>query len=98
MNAPFDKRIRTSMTSEGQVLIPADVRETMGLVSGGAVDIGVNDRGEVVISAAGPSAHLGAAEQRSAALDALDRARDLFLFKRPTDEIMRELRGHEPLP
>ena len=49
MNAPIDKRTTTNMTSKGQVLIPKDVRDAIGLVPGRPVDVGVNDRGEAVV-------------------------------------------------
>lgn len=49
MNAPLDKRTTTNMTSKGQVLIPKDVRDAIGLVPGRPVDVGVNDRGEAVV-------------------------------------------------
>ena len=38
-----------NMTSKGQVLIPKELRDRVGLVPGGAVTIGLNDRGEVVV-------------------------------------------------
>lgn len=98
MNAPLDKRMTTNMTSKGQVLIPKDVREAIGLVPGRPVDVGINDRGEAVVvpSHRWPDETV---EERMARIDAVFadiRARPQFT--RPTDEIMRELRGDEPLP
>lgn len=49
MNAPVDIRSVTNMTSKGQVLIPKDVRDAIGLVPGQPVRVGLNDRGEVVV-------------------------------------------------
>ena len=98
MNAPLEKRTTTNMTSKGQVLIPKDVRDAIGLVPGMPVDVGVNDRGEAVVV---PQKRFRdeTPEVRSARIEALFaeiRARPQFT--RPTDEIMRDLRGDEPLP
>jgi len=98
MNAPLNKRTRTNMTSKGQVLIPKDVREAIGLKPGAPVDVGVNDRGEAVVvpGSRWPEETAAEREARLEALFAAIRARPQFT--RPTDEIMRELRGDEPLP
>lgn len=98
MNAPLDKRTTTNMTSKGQVLIPKDVRDAIGLVPGRPVDVGVNDRGEAVVV---PRRRLcdETPDVRKARIEAAFAAiRERPLFTRPTDEIMRELRGDEPLP
>jgi AbrB family looped-hinge helix DNA binding protein len=98
MNAPLDKRTTTNMTSKGQVLIPKDIREAIGLVPGRPVDVGVNDRGEAVVV---PRRRWPdeTAEERRVRVDAVFAAiRERPQFTRPTDEIMRELRGDEPLP
>lgn len=98
MNAPLARRTTTNMTSKGQVLIPKDVREAIGLTPGRAVDVGVNDRGEAVVV---PRKRLcdEAPEIREARIEAAFAAiRERPQFTRSADEIMRELRGDEPLP
>ena len=98
MNAPADIRARTNMTSKGQVLIPKDVRDAIGLVPGCPVDVGLNDRGEaVVVPVTKPVVETP--EQRSARImAAFARGRAIHATGRSTDEMMRELRGDEPLP
>lgn len=98
MNAPADIRAVTNMTSKGQVLIPKDVRDAIGLVPGMPVDVGINDRGEAIVLP-----HRGdATESREAKvarlMAALEDARRRHATGRTTDEIMRDLRGDEPLP
>lgn len=97
MNAPLDKRTRTNMTSKGQVLIPKDVRDAIGLVPGQPVDVGVNDRGEVVVVR--PAARIETPAERSARImAALAEASLRHRTGRSTEQHMRELRGDEPLP
>lgn len=98
MNAPLDKRTRTNMTSKGQVLIPKDVRDAIGLVPGRPVDVGINDRGEAVVA---PGRHWPDETQAALAarIDAvLARFRDRPQFSRCGAEVMADLRGDEPLP
>ncbi|KQN26522.1 hypothetical protein ASE86_10515 [Sphingomonas sp. Leaf33] len=98
MNAPADIRARTNMTSKGQVLIPKDVRDAIGLVPGAPVDVGINDRGEaVVLPVVKPTVETP--DERSARImAAFDRARLKHRTGRSTADIMRDLRGDEPLP
>lgn len=98
MNAPLDKRTTTNMTSKGQVLIPKDVRDAIGLVPGRPVDVGVNDRGEAVVVP--PLRDKGETpDERSARLMAvLAEIRTRYRTGRTTEEIMLDLRGDEPLP
>ncbi len=98
MAAPLEKRTRTNMTSKGQVLIPKDVRDLIGLRPGAPVDVGVNDRGEAVVVPS-DAASVETAEERTLRLDRLFAgvAADP-LFDRSSDEIMRALRGDERLP
>jgi AbrB family looped-hinge helix DNA binding protein len=99
MNAPLDKRTRTNMTSKGQVLIPKDVRDAIGLVPGQPVDVGVNDRGEAVVLPASAVVRDESPEERGARImAALARASLRHRTGRSTEEHMRELRGDEPLP
>lgn len=98
MNAPLEKRTRTNMTSKGQVLIPKDVRDAIGLVPGQAVDVGVNEHGEAVVAPAYVT-RLETPDQRSARImAALTKASVLHRTGRSTEQIMHELRGGEPLP
>ncbi len=91
MNVPLDKLTRTNMTSKGQVLIPKDVRDAIGLVPGQPVDVGVNDRGEVVIA---PLKKSETVEQRTAriraAIDSI--AGTIVTGFATTDEYMDEIR------
>lgn len=98
MNVPLDKRTRTNMTSKGQVLIPKDVRDVIGLVPGRPVEVGLNDRGEAVVAPVG-NGKAETPDQRSARLMAvLAEIRTRYRSGKTTDEIMYELRGDEPLP
>ena len=51
MNAhsPITEATEINMTSKGQVLIPKALRDRSGLLPGGRVRVGLNDRGEVVV-------------------------------------------------
>lgn len=98
MNAPLEKLTRTNMTSKGQVLIPKDVRDAIGLIPGRPVNVGLNDRGEAVVV---PGERLGSEtpdQRRDRLLAVLDEVRSRYRTGRSTDEIMFELRGDEPLP
>ncbi len=98
MNAPLDKLSRTNMTSKGQVLIPKDVRDAIGLIPGQPVNVGVNDRGEAVVAPAAV-ARVETPEERSARImAAMARASLRHRTGRPVDEMMAELRGNERLP
>lgn len=98
MNAPLDKRTRTNMTSKGQVLIPKDVRDAIGLVPGQPVDVGVNDRGEAVV-VPGKRWPDETEQERKARLDAFFAyIRERPQFTQSGDDYVRDLRGDEPLP
>ncbi len=98
MTFPLDKQTTTNMTSKGQVLIPKDVREAIGLIPGRPVHVGINDRGEAVVM---PSrSHRDETPQARSAriMAAFAAASKRHRTGRPVDEIMRELRGDDPLP
>ncbi len=98
MTKLFDKRTTTNMTTKGQVLIPKDVRDAIGLVPGRPVDVGINDRGEAVVVPVKRWPDETPAERRDRIDAAFAYIRANPMFTRPTDEIMRELRGDAPLP
>ncbi|MDQ2879026.1 MAG: AbrB/MazE/SpoVT family DNA-binding domain-containing protein [Pseudomonadota bacterium] len=98
MNALIDKRTTTNMTSKGQVLIPKDVRDAIGLVPGRPVEVGINDRGEAVVMPTMKRAGEAPAERSARIMAALDRASMIHRTGRSTVEMMRELRGDDPLP
>lgn len=98
MNAPIDLRTVTNMTSKGQVLIPKDVRDRLGLQPGKPVQVGINDRGEAVVLPA-PSERIETPEERRERLmKVLAEVRARQSTGKTTDEIMEFLRGDEPLP
>ena len=98
MNAPLDKRTTTNLTSKGQVLIPKDVRDAIGLVPGRPVDVGVNDRGEAVV-VPGRRWPDESPEERKARLDGFfARMSKRPHFTRSGADIVQDLRGDEPLP
>ena len=95
MNAhtPIDHETLVNMTSKGQVLIPKLLRDKNGLVPGGPVRVGTNDRGETVILPAG-SGETETPEQRRTRIEAALRfLSGKYSTGRGTDEIMREIRG-----
>jgi antitoxin PrlF len=98
MNAPLEKRVTTNMTSKGQVLIPKDVRDAIGLVPGQPVDVGINDRGEAVVTPGHQASSQTPDQRRARFMGALAKARSVHGTGRPTAEIVRDLRGDEPLP
>lgn len=98
MIAPLDKRTTTNMTSKGQVLIPKEVRDAIGLVPGRPVDVGINDRGEAVVVPGKRWPDETPAERQARIASAFAAIRANPVFTRPGAEIMRDLRGDEPLP
>ena len=98
MNAPLEKKVVTNMTSKGQVLIPKDVRDAIGLVPGFPVEVGINDRGEAVVAPSLQNSSQTTEQRRQRFMVALAKARAVHGTGRPTAEIIRDVRGDEPLP
>lgn len=77
----------TRLTSKGQVTIPKQIRDTLELVPGSAVDFAVNQDGEVVIHKAGA--------RPGRKLDRFEAVRGKADVKWRTDELMTLLRGQD---
>ena len=73
------------ISSKGQVTVPLDVRERLGLVAGTEVEFVVRDA-EVVLRKGGEGA------------DPVDRVYGILQLGRPVDRILAELRGPAPAP
>jgi antitoxin PrlF len=93
----LDKRTTTNMTSKGQVLIPKDVRDAIGLVPGRPVDVGINDRGEAVVvpGKRWPDETPDEREARLAAVFA--RIRERPHFTQSGADFVKDIRGDEAL-
>lgn len=91
---------QSNLTVKGQVTIPKDVRDALGLKAGQPVEFIWDGGDEAVIRR--PKVDDQEYQRRyEAALANIDRVREKyahFRTGRDTDEIMRELRGDEPLP
>jgi antitoxin PrlF len=84
---------RVNMTSKGQVLLPKAIRDRSGLVPGGPVRVGINDRGEVVVLPDREETR----EERRARIEAdIKAVTGIIQNGMTTDEMMLELRGDDP--
>lgn len=91
MNAPF-KPETGKMTSKGQVLIPKALRDAAGLKPNAPYKVSINEHNQVVIAPIGYGPE-DAEERVRRMREGLLKLSGIGQDKRPTDEIMRELRG-----
>ncbi|WP_415034651.1 AbrB/MazE/SpoVT family DNA-binding domain-containing protein [Azonexus sp.] len=75
----------TTLSSKGQVTIPKQIREALGLATGCAVDFAVNREGDVIIKKASPNP--------GSIPDRFEAARGKADVKWRTDDLMTLLRG-----
>jgi AbrB family looped-hinge helix DNA binding protein len=87
----------SNMTVKGQVTVPKDMRDALGLVPGEPVEFGWNERGEVVIR---KPKRDDEAEFRRIRAQIVAASRQFAHLRegRPTDEIMKDIRGDDPFP
>lgn len=87
----------TNLTVKGQVTIPKDVRQALGLVANQPVEIEMLGDDAAVIRK--PKDDRQARREQIRAEMAATIERFSFLREgRPTDEIMRDIRGDDPFP
>jgi AbrB family looped-hinge helix DNA binding protein len=99
MNAHVDIRTVTNMTSKGQVLIPKEIRDRLGLVPGRPVRVGINDRGEAVILPSPPPLEETPEQKTARIRDAIDDLAGKYATGQSTEEYMAEIRGpYDDLP
>ncbi|OYY90895.1 MAG: AbrB family transcriptional regulator [Sphingomonas sp. 28-66-16] len=88
---------QTNLTVKGQVTIPKDVRDALGLKPGEPVEIDWQGGTEAIIRK--PVRDYAAERDRLVA--EMRAASDRFAHLRegrPTDDIMRDIRGDDPFP
>ena len=96
MNAPskIDHEAIVNMTSKGQVLVPKEIRDLIGLKPGQPVRVGTNAQGQAVIVPTGKATPQTAEEKQARIRAALERARGTInLGGMTSDEYMKWLRG-----
>jgi len=77
----------TTLTSKGQVTIPKQIRDALGLTPGSTVDFAVNREGEIILHKA------GARPPRKR--DRFEQVRGKADIKWRTDQLMALLRGDD---
>jgi AbrB family looped-hinge helix DNA binding protein len=80
----------TTLTVKGQVTIPKQIRDALGLAPGNAVDFAVNRDGQVVLHKAASAQGKAAAKPQP---DRFDAARGKADVKWRTQDLMALLRG-----
>lgn len=87
----------TNLTVKGQVTIPKDVRDALGLVANEPVEIEMLGADEAVIR----KPKLDRENEIERLIAEMRAASEKFAHlreNRPTDEIMRDIRGDDPFP
>ena len=69
-----------TITSKGQITIPKELREKLGIRPGQVLDFSADDRGRLIAT-------------KASSRSALDELYGILKLKKSTDEVMRELRG-----
>jgi AbrB family looped-hinge helix DNA binding protein len=87
----------TNLTVKGQVTIPKDVRDALGLKPGEPVEFDWNAAGEAVIRKPVQDRDVRREALRRSIRETSERFAHLR-EGRPTDEIMRDIRGDDPFP
>lgn len=77
----------TTITVKGQVTVPKQIRDSLGLTPGSGVDFTVNAQGQVVLAKAGSTG------KKAAVHDRFEAARGKAQVRWRTDELMALLRG-----
>ena len=80
----------TTLTVKGQVTIPKQIRDALGLTPGSAVDFAVNREGQVVLHKATQTGGKASVKTRP---DRFDAARGKADVKWRTQDLMAMLRG-----
>ena len=93
LHASFTDLSNVNMTSKGQVLVPKAIRDRIGFVPGGPVQVGVNDRGEVVILPVVATRVESVEERRRRIRAAIDDLAGRYSTGQSTDDYMAEIRG-----
>lgn len=88
---------QSKLTVKGQVTIPKDVRDLLGVKPGETVEFDQNAAGEVVLRKPSVDRDKRRAEMREQIQQTAAKYAHLR-EGRPTDEIMRDIRGDDPFP
>lgn len=87
----------TNLTVKGQVTIPKDVRDALGLVANEPVEIAMLGPDQAVIRKPKRD-HAVERDRLIAEMRAVSERFAYLREGRPTDDIMREIRGDDPFP
>ena len=94
-HAVIGRMVLAEMSPDGEIILPEAVRRAAGLIAGAPVVIGINDRGEAVVTSPVRAKRAGeSAEARGKRIrTAIDDLAGFYSTGQSTDEIMEELRG-----